>query len=85
LSDGVAQWELGNVGLFLQDTWAVNYNLSLVFGVRYDRASMPDSPLFNAAAAAAPGRSSTAVPPAVSVSTTATRWTAKACSSRASA
>jgi hypothetical protein len=55
LNDGVAQWELGNVGLFLQDTWAVNYNLSLQFGVRYDRTSMPDSPLFNAAASAAPG------------------------------
>jgi hypothetical protein len=55
LANGVAEWELENWGLFLQDTWAVNYNLSLVFGVRYDRTSMPDSPLFNAAAAAAPG------------------------------
>ncbi|MFN7782349.1 MAG: carboxypeptidase regulatory-like domain-containing protein [Lysobacterales bacterium] len=55
LDDGVAQWELGNWGVFLQDTWAVNYNLSLQFGVRYDRTVMPDSPLFNAAAAAAPG------------------------------
>jgi hypothetical protein len=55
LSDGIAQWELGNTGLFLQDTWSVNYNLSLVFGLRYDRTRMPDSPLFNAAAAAAPG------------------------------
>ncbi len=55
LNNGVAQWELGNWGLFLQDTWAVNYNLSIVFGVRYDRTRMPDSPQFNAAAAAAPG------------------------------
>lgn len=55
LNDGVAQWELGNTGLFLQDTWAVNYNLSLQFGVRYDRTRMPQSPLFNAAAAAARG------------------------------
>lgn len=55
LNNGVAQWELSNWGLFLQDTWAVNYNLSIVFGVRYDRTRMPDSPQFNAAAAAAPG------------------------------
>jgi outer membrane receptor protein involved in Fe transport len=55
LNNGVAEWELGNWGLFLQDTWAVNYNLSIVFGVRYDRTRMPDSPLFNSAAAAAPG------------------------------
>ncbi len=55
LNDGVAQWELGNQGFFLQDTWAVNYNLTLVFGFRVDETQMPDSPLFNAAAAAAPG------------------------------
>jgi len=55
LDDGVAQWELGNTGFFLQDTWAVNYNLTLVFGFRVDETQMPDSPLFNAAAAAAPG------------------------------
>lgn len=54
LNDGVAQWELGNTGFFLQDTWAVNYNLTLVFGFRVDETQMPDSPLFNAAAAASP-------------------------------
>lgn len=55
LDDGVAQWELGNVGLFVQDTWSINYNLTLQYGFRYDRTRMPDSPLFNSAAAAARG------------------------------
>jgi len=55
LDDGIARWELENLGLFLQDTWAVNYNLTVVAGFRLDRTGMPDSPLFNSAAAAAPG------------------------------
>jgi hypothetical protein len=55
LDAGVAEWELGSTGLFLQDTWSVNYNLTLVFGVRYDRTRMPQSPLFNSSASAARG------------------------------
>lgn len=55
INDGAANWELRNLGLFLQDTWAVNYNLSLVFGLRWDRTGMPQSPLFNSAAAAPRG------------------------------
>jgi hypothetical protein len=54
LNDGVAQWQLENLGFFLQNTWFVNPNLTLVAGFRADRTGMPDSPLFNAAAAAAP-------------------------------
>ncbi len=55
LDNGIAQWDLGNIGVFVQDTWAVNYNLTIVAGLRYDRTQMPDSPLRNAAAVAAFG------------------------------
>jgi len=55
INDGAAQWELQNFGFFLQDTWAVNYNLTIVAGLRADRTGMPDSPSFNEFAAAAPG------------------------------
>ena len=54
LDDGIAKWSMANVGLFLQDTWAVNSKLSLTFGLRYDQISTGDRPRFNAAAAAAP-------------------------------
>ena len=53
LNDGVAVWDYQNLGLFLQDTWAVNYNLTLMAGVRVDRKTMDTSPIFNASAAAA--------------------------------
>ncbi|MCZ8116438.1 TonB-dependent receptor [Silanimonas sp.] len=53
--DAEANFELGNLGFFVQDTWAVNYNLTVVAGFRVDRTMMPDEPLFNPAAAAAAG------------------------------
>jgi hypothetical protein len=53
LNDAAAVWDYQNLGLFVQDTWSVNYNLTLNFGVRFDQKQMNDSPLFNAAAAAA--------------------------------
>ncbi|MBP6596389.1 MAG: Oar protein, partial [Arenimonas sp.] len=53
LNDGVAQWDYQNLGFFVQDTWAVNYNLTLMAGLRVDQKSMDTAPLFNAAAAAA--------------------------------
>ncbi len=53
LGDGVAEWDYQNLGLFLQDTWAVNENLTITAGVRVDRKGMGEKPIFNAAAAAA--------------------------------
>ena len=52
LSDGIAKFTLGNVGLFLQDTITVNKKLSLMLGLRMDQTRLPDAPQFNAAAAA---------------------------------
>jgi hypothetical protein len=54
LDDGVATWDYQNLGLFLQDTWAINYNLTLMAGVRVDKKNMDTAPVFNPAAAAAP-------------------------------
>lgn len=54
INDGVANWDYQNLGLFLQDTWTVNEHLTLTAGVRVDRKTMGEKPLFNAAAAVAP-------------------------------
>ncbi len=48
---GMKQW-----GVFLQDTWQFNDNLSLQYGVRVDIPLMSDKPLYNATYAAAYGR-----------------------------
>jgi len=53
LADGAANWTLANTGLFLQDTWSINPQLKLTYGVRYDRASTNDRPLRNNAVAGA--------------------------------
>ncbi|QNA88086.1 TonB-dependent receptor [Massilia sp. Dwa41.01b] len=53
LEQGAANWTLANTGLFLQDTWSVNPQLKLTYGVRYDRASTNDRPLRNDVVAAA--------------------------------
>ena len=42
-----AEYELRNTGFFLQDTWAVNYNLTLMLGLRYDKPSFGDDPIYN--------------------------------------
>lgn len=55
LDNMAAIWGLRNVGVFVQDTWAVNTNLTLTFGLRYDRPMVPDDPAFNAEASAAFG------------------------------
>lgn len=45
-----AKWGLRNLGLFVQDTWTVNDNLTLTFGLRYDEPMVKDKPLYNATA-----------------------------------
>ncbi len=52
LNDGVAVWKLQNLGGFIQDTWTVNKNLTIMAGVRIDVPKSNDRPLYNAAAAA---------------------------------
>ncbi|KRG66446.1 Oar protein [Stenotrophomonas terrae] len=46
-SDIPAAFNLKNTGLFVQDTWAINYNLSLMFGVRVDLPDFSDQRLYN--------------------------------------
>ncbi len=59
LADGAANWTLGNLGLFLQDSWRVNSRLNLMFGVRLDQANVGDKPLRNDTFAAAFGLDNT--------------------------
>lgn len=50
-----ADFTLKNLGLFAQDTWAINYNLTITAGIRYDEAMVDNTPQHNAAAEAAFG------------------------------
>lgn len=43
-----ADYSQDNLGLFVQDRWAVNYNLTLMFGVRVDRIGVDGAPPHNA-------------------------------------
>jgi len=47
MDDIPAIFTIRNTGLFLQDTWAINYNLNLMFGVRVDNPGFSDQPLHN--------------------------------------
>ena len=46
-SDIPADFTLKNTGVFVQDTWAINYNLSLMFGVRVDMPDFSSQRLYN--------------------------------------
>lgn len=52
LSDGVATFKLKNYGNAVQDTWTVNPNLTVMFGLRLDTPATSDTPKANTAAAA---------------------------------
>jgi hypothetical protein len=55
LADGAADWTQDNLGLFLQDTWRVNRQLTLMGGLRVDRTMTGDKPIGNPAFKAAFG------------------------------
>ena len=55
LNDAAANINFDNTGLFLQDTWTVNKQLTLMGGVRVDTINTDSVPIYNAAAQAAFG------------------------------
>ncbi|MGJ7915831.1 TonB-dependent receptor domain-containing protein [Massilia sp. LXY-6] len=52
LNDAISQFELGNTGLFLQDTWSVNRQLTVNAGFRLDQVDVNSRPPANTAFAA---------------------------------
>ncbi|MGH8853966.1 MAG: TonB-dependent receptor domain-containing protein [Telluria sp.] len=48
LSNAIAQFTMKNTGLFLQDNWTVNNNLTVSAGVRVDVTGVDNTPLRNA-------------------------------------
>ena len=53
IDDAAAKWSYGNIGAFVQDTWKVNKDLSLMFGVRLDQQQVGTKPIANTAVAQA--------------------------------
>ena len=54
ISDAMSTFNLKNYGFAVQDTYTVNPNLTLMFGLRIDTPALSQKPARNAAAAAAP-------------------------------
>ena len=52
LSNAIAQFTLKNTGIFIQDTWKVSRNLSIMYGLRLDAPTTSERPLANADVAA---------------------------------
>jgi hypothetical protein len=52
LNDAIAQFSMANTGLFLQDTWSVNRQLTLNYGFRVDQLDVSKAPPANTAFAA---------------------------------
>uniref|UniRef100_UPI00286BA3E8 TonB-dependent receptor domain-containing protein n=1 Tax=Roseateles sp. TaxID=1971397 RepID=UPI00286BA3E8 len=59
LNDAAADMTFDNLGLFVQDTWTVNKQLSLMAGLRIDSISTSDRPIANPTASAAFGYDNT--------------------------
>jgi outer membrane receptor for ferrienterochelin and colicin len=55
VNSAAADFELATLGLFVQDTWTVNSNLTVSYGLRVDQLIADDEPAFNSAAEAAFG------------------------------
>ncbi|WP_194757427.1 TonB-dependent receptor [Aliidiomarina indica] len=47
VNDGAAEFAYGTMAAYLQNTWDVNWDLTLNFGVRYERFQSNDRPAFN--------------------------------------
>jgi len=54
LNDAIAQFSMTNTGLFLQDTWRVNKQLTVTGGFRVDEVGVQGRPVANARVAQAP-------------------------------
>ncbi|MCH8479056.1 MAG: TonB-dependent receptor, partial [Wenzhouxiangella sp.] len=46
-ADGAAEFSYGNMAFYIQDSWDVTWDLTLNFGLRYERLLSGDSPAFN--------------------------------------
>ena len=55
LDNMAAIWSIRNLGLFVQDSWMVNNNLTVNYGFRVDTPDVPEAPTYNAAASNAFG------------------------------
>ncbi|WP_426341577.1 TonB-dependent receptor domain-containing protein [Pseudoduganella sp. S-14] len=55
LDDAIAAFTAKDYGLFVQDTWSINKDLTITAGVRIDQTTINERPTANAALAAAPG------------------------------